>query len=698
MTDHEVLANALDAGLADELFSPGGTADRDEARSASALGPAVTLAWLMLEAATDASPGFLPAARAPGAVVIVEVSDALWGEEVAAAWRLMTEKASRNPDNPPNQPIPTAEAPEVMEALSGAGRGRHPLEILALKKEGKSEKPALNEFRAPLRWGRAIHVITADAASLLPAEVVASADARLVIPRPSTEQLAAMVRKLFDGFDGELPALPEALMASLQPSDLILAMRPAQSADSYLERLERIMRARQRPEPPGLETLVGLGEADAWGRQVAADLCAYRTGLLPWRDIDRGAVLVGPPGCGKTSFARALAASAGVAFVAASLQQWQGDRDGHLGSTLAAMRNSFDEARRRAPSVLLVDELDSLSSRAREMGSHRSYHLQVINAFLEQLDGATGREGVLVIGATNDATNIDPAILRSGRLERVIAIPLPDRDALAEILRRQLRGTLPDADLRPLADAASGRGATGADIEAWCRGARRAARASGRQLLVEDLTAEIGEPPPPPTEEQRRRVAIHEAGHTIAYLACGLGVFQAAVLDNGGRFQGVTLTDMRQLGLPIVTRRVLRRHLRALLAGRAAEIELLGDVSTGAGGPASSDLALATRLALNAVATWGLDEHDHAVIWRGVEVARDPDGLIARDSELRERVGAVLGECMSDARRLVRRMRGAVEEIAHALLERGRLDAPGAMEIVDRHFPRPTRDGGQAQS
>lgn len=681
MTDAEKLARAIESGLADDLLSAESTSVQTGDIKGQETGPAVRLARVMLEDAIAASPAFMAAVSRPGSVVIIEVPDALWGDEIADAWRLIDPITISLLE----QHLASTEAQRSKD-VRGSSRSPFPLLIVALE-DKRTFVHHEDKLRPAIEAGRGVHAIASDP-SLLPVELVASADARLAVPLPNAAQLIRMVRGLFRESDGKLSVPSGIRLASMQPDDLAIAMRPQQSAENYLEKLERVLRARERPEPPGLDALVGLGAAEIWGRQAAADMRAYAAGRLPWSELDRGAVLVGPPGCGKTTFARALAASAGVTFVFASLPVWQADRDGHLGTTLRAMRRSFDEARSLAPSVMLVDEIDSFGSRSSDLGYARTYHTQVVNAFLEHLDGACSREGVLVIGATNDASGIDPAILRSGRLERVISIPLPDRNALAEIIRRQLNGALPEVDLQPLADAAFDRDGTGADIEAWCRGARRTARAAGRPIHLEDLVAEIGEPPPPLSQEARRRIAIHEAGHTIAYLACGAGVFRGASLDACRVGLGTTVSSGMQLTAPFVTRRIMRRHLRALLAGRAAEIELLGDVSSGAGGSASSDLAVATQMALEAVTTSGLDEHEHAVIWRGSEVARGPDLLLARDSEIRERVGAVLAECMADARRLVRRMRRAVEEIADALVERGSLDAPSAAAIVERHFPR----------
>src|SRR3546814_617433 len=153
-------------------------------------------------------------------------------------------------------------------------------------------------------------------------------------------------------------------------------------------------------------------------------------GGLRWEDVDCGVLLSGPTGVGKTMFAGALARTCGCPLVSASLGEWQAA--GHLGDLLKAMRRTFDEARKCAPCILFIDEIDSFGDRAAFDRHHRDYGIPLVNAFLEELDGVRGRAGVVVVGATNDPERIDPAIRRPGRLDRTIELGLPDAEALQE--------------------------------------------------------------------------------------------------------------------------------------------------------------------------------------------------------------------------------------------------------------------------
>ncbi len=233
----------------------------------------------------------------------------------------------------------------------------------------------------------------------------------------------------------------------------------------------------------------GLGPALEWGRALVADLEAYRAGRLPWADVDRGAVLVGPPGTGKTTFAAALAEEAGVPLIATSYAAWQST--GHQGDMLKAMRKSFHEARAAAPCLLLIDEVDSFPHRDRVRSDHADYVRGVVNGLLAELDGATSRDGVVVIGACNSADNLDPALVRPGRLDRIVPVGLPDFEGRAAILRVHLGGDLRGADLWQVARIAEGM--SGAELEKTVREARRAARAAERGLLVGDLVVAVAE-------------------------------------------------------------------------------------------------------------------------------------------------------------------------------------------------------------
>lgn len=188
--------------------------------------------------------------------------------------------------------------------------------------------------------------------------------------------------------------------------------------------------------PLRVETLAGYGEAREWALALKADLDLLKSGRLAWSDMSTGLLLAGPPGSGKTTFARALANSLQLRLHATSVATWL--EPSHLGDVLARMAAAFAEAQAHAPCILFIDEIDGIGRRDSGGRQHDDYWNAVVNRALELVDGAVKAEGVIIVGATNHPNVIDKALLRSGRLETRIDIPLPDVDVLVAILRHHL--------------------------------------------------------------------------------------------------------------------------------------------------------------------------------------------------------------------------------------------------------------------
>lgn len=189
-----------------------------------------------------------------------------------------------------------------------------------------------------------------------------------------------------------------------------------------------------------VERLAGYGDAQQWALDLKLDLEAFGNKEVGWSDLSSRLLLSGPPGTGKTTFAKALCNTLQVPLIATSVARWL--ESSHLGDVLAAMNATFDHATRNAPCILFIDEVDNIGSRGSGDRPHDDYWSSLVNRVLELLDGAAKTEGVIVVGATNRPDKIDPALLRSGRLEKHIVIPQPDTAALVTIIAHHLGSDL----------------------------------------------------------------------------------------------------------------------------------------------------------------------------------------------------------------------------------------------------------------
>jgi DNA polymerase III delta prime subunit len=444
-------------------------------------------------------------------------------------------------------------------------------------------------------------------------------------------------------------------------ADLLIALRGATVGD--VARNLAALRAAQKLDQydqPNLDAISGDSPALSAARAMVADLQLWRTGELGWNELTRTVLFHGPPGTGKSWLAQAMARSAGFATVPASFGEWQAA--GHLGDMLKAMRESFAEARRRAPAMLILDELDAVGTRT-DRGPHQNYRVMVVNAFLALMDGIARDEGVVVVATCNHPELIDPAVLRPGRFDLRLAVPLPDAAALAGVLRRHL--TLPEPEIRALAQQAVGHSM--ADLDATLRDLRGQARRAGRRVTAEDLHAAFGADDDP---MMTRRIAIHECGHALVTAALGHGQIQHIALDRTG---GQTRIRRAPRAGLIADHSDL---LAELMAGRAAERLIFGTVSSGAGGPDDSDLALATRVALAIETRFGLGAE--GPLWLG-ETA---DWL--HDPETRARLRARIEAAEAQAMQILTPHHALLEDMAKTLAARRELSGQEAAKWLEQ--------------
>jgi cell division protease FtsH len=358
--------------------------------------------------------------------------------------------------------------------------------------------------------------------------------------------------------------------------------------------------------------VAGVDEAKYELQEVVAFLRDPKSfGRLGAR-IPKGVLLIGPPGTGKTLLARAVAGEAGVPFFSISGSEFV---EMFVGVGAARVRDLFEQARRAAPCIIFIDELDALG-RSRMPGAFGGYDEkeQTLNQLLAELDGFDPSTGVILLAATNRPEVLDPALLRPGRFDRQVLVDRPDRIGRREILKVHVAKVqlAPNVDLDQIAGLTPG--FTGADLANLVNEAAIVAtRRKGDAVTLDDFTvaieriiAGLEKKSRVLGPEERRRVAYHEMGHAlVAATLSGVDpVHKVSIIPRGVGALGYTIqrpTEDRFL----LARHDLENRISVLMGGRAAEALIFeGEVSTGA----SDDLQRATEIATEMVTRYGMNE------------------------------------------------------------------------------------------
>jgi len=409
--------------------------------------------------------------------------------------------------------------------------------------------------------------------------------------------------------------------------------------------------------------------------------------------VPKGILLVGPPGTGKTLFARAVAGEAGVGFLSVTGSDFM---EMFVGVGASRVRDLFQQARRMGKAIIFVDEIDSIGrKRGAGLGGGHDEREQTLNQMLAEMDGFEPSEGIVIMAATNRPDILDPALLRPGRFDRQIVVPLPEsneRQAILEVHSRDKRMG-PDVDMETMAQATPGM--SGADLanlvnEAALVAVRRGSKeidridfenARDRVVLGAQRESMIL------SAEEKKATAYHEGGHALL----------ATVLPHGDPLHKVTILP-RGMALGVTWSLPQERHTYSkeyfedtickAMGGRVAEMIVFGHLNSGA----ANDLEQATGIARRMVREWGMSERVGPMAWSSQQAVFLGEDLMQSQREysddtaklLDEEVARILTSQESRARDLLSKHQRGLELIAEALLEHETIDGPAVAQLIQQ--------------
>ena len=406
--------------------------------------------------------------------------------------------------------------------------------------------------------------------------------------------------------------------------------------------------------------------------------------------IPKGVLLVGPPGTGKTLLARAIAGEASVPFFSLSGSDFV---EMFVGVGASRVRDLFNQAKEAAPAIIFIDEIDAVGRRrGAGVGTVNDEREQTLNQLLAELDGFDPRVNIIVLAATNRPDVLDPALLRPGRFDRQITIPLPDRPGREAILKIHMRPLHVAADVSTATLAATTIGMSGADLENLCNeAALGAARHNHTEVMMTDFEEALDRVRLGATHQrlgdpaQIRVVACHEAGHTIvAWMSPGADPVSKVTVVPHGMALGVTeqLPEVEQLNL---SESYLKTRLTVMVGGRSAEEVAFGEITTGA----EQDLVQATNLARRMVTTWGMSDlglqafkSDEDQPFLGYEMAQNRDYSEATAARIDAAVQLLLDEAHATAKRILGETRSQLDALTERLVKEETVHASTLEQIL----------------
>ena len=424
--------------------------------------------------------------------------------------------------------------------------------------------------------------------------------------------------------------------------------------------------------------------------------------------IPRGALMVGSPGTGKTLLARAIAGEAKVPFFSISGSDFV---EMFVGVGAARVRDMFEQAKKHAPCIVFIDEIDAVGrQRGAGLGGGNDEREQTLNQLLVEMDGFETGVGVIVVAATNRPDVLDPALLRPGRFDRQVVVPLPDIRGREQILMVHMRKVPVAPDVRPDILARGTPGFSGADLANLVNEAALfAARGNKRLVDMDDferakdkimMGAERKSMVMP--EHERRNTAYHESGHAVvARLLPRTDPVHKVTIIPRGRALGMTM-QLPQEDRYSMDREQILQNIAVLFGGRIAEEVFMKQMTTGA----SNDFERATEMARRMVTQWGMSDHlgpmvygeNEGEVFLGRSITTHKNVSEATMQQVDAEIRRIIDGQYALARKLIEDNSDKVEAMAKALMELETIDADQVNDIMEGRSPRPPKPPANPQT